>query len=68
MRLIELPSPDAIAALAAEEAVLEAVDSGRAEPAWLLWTSPVRCAVLGTARPAAGDLFLDRLAADGVPF
>ncbi|HOX08262.1 MAG TPA: hypothetical protein PK280_17845 [Planctomycetota bacterium] len=67
MRLISLQPPDALAALATEEAVLEAVGAGSAEPAWLFWTSPARCAVLGTARPAAGDLFLERLRVDSVP-
>jgi lipoate-protein ligase A len=67
MRLTALQPPDALSALAAEEAALEAVDSGAAGPAWLLWTSPGRAAVLGTSRPASGDLFLDRLSADGVP-
>ena len=68
MRLIDLQPPDALSALAAEEAVLAAVGSGSAEPAWLFWTSLGRCAVLGTARPAEGDLFLERLRADRVPF
>lgn len=67
MRLIELSPAGALEALAVEEAVLEAVDSGSADEAWLGWTSPGRCAVLGTARPAARDLFLERLEADGVP-
>ena len=68
MRLIELEPADALWALAAEEAVLEAADAGAAGPAWLLWTAPARCAVLGTARPVQADLFAERLAADGVPF
>ena len=68
MRLIELRPADALDALAAEEAVLEAVNAGAAGPAWLLWAAPARCAVLGTARPAEGDLFTERLEADGVPF
>jgi lipoate-protein ligase A len=67
MRLIELQPADALSALAAEEAVLEAVNAGAAEPAWLLWTAPARCAVLGTARPVEGDLFAARLEADDVP-
>ena len=67
MRLIVLCPPDPLSALAAEEAVLEAVDAGLAGPAWLFWTSPGRAAVLGTSRPAGGDLFLEQLAADNVP-
>ena len=67
MRIIELHPASALEALAAEEAVLEAVNAGEAEPAWISWTAPSRCAVLGTSRPAAGDLFLERLRADGVP-
>ena len=65
MRLIELQPPDALDALAVEEAVLEAVNSGGSEPAWLIWTAPARCAVLGTARPAEGDLYLENLRSDG---
>jgi len=68
MRLIEIEPADALWALAAEEAVLEAADAGAAGPAWLLWTAPARCAVMGTARPVEADLRAERLAADGVPF
>ncbi len=67
MRLIDLGSVNALRALAGEEAALEALDAGRAAPAWFLWTSMELCAVLGTARPADGDLRLDALRADGVP-
>jgi len=67
MRLIDLGTVEALRALALEEAVLESVEAGSGEPAWLLWTAGERSAVLGTARPAAGDLFLERLRAEGVP-
>ncbi len=50
MRLIDLGPVEALRALALEEAVLEAVDSGGGEPAWLFWTAPRLSAVLGTAR------------------
>lgn len=67
MRLIDLGSVNPLRALACEEAVLEALDAGRAEPTWFLWTSAAPCAVLGTARPAEGDLELEALRAAGVP-
>ncbi len=67
MRLIDLGSVNALRALACEEAVLEALDAGCAEPAWFLWTSGEPCAVLGTARSTEGDLHLEALRAEGVP-
>lgn len=66
MRLVDLGSLDAPSALAAEEAALESANAGAGEPAWLTWTASGLCAVLGTARPAGGDLFLERLKADGI--
>jgi len=67
MRLIELRPADALAALAAEEAVLEAVDAGSGEPAWLFWTAPRLSAVLGTARPVERDLCTAAVRADRLP-
>lgn len=66
MRVIELAPAGAVEALAAEEAALESA-AGGGGGAWLLWTAPARCAVLGTARPAAGDLCLEALRAAGAP-
>ncbi len=66
MRFIDLGKCRAAGALALEEAVLESVDAGGGEPAWVTWTSPEAVVVLGTARRSEDDLCLPALERDGV--
>jgi len=66
MRMLDLGERPALEALALEESLLEHLDRGDGEPAWVLWSSPARVIVLGTARPSGGDVFLEHALEDGV--
>jgi lipoate---protein ligase len=66
MRFIDLGECSVQGALALEEAVLESVDAGEGQPAWITWRSPEAVVVLGTARRADEDLCLPALERDSI--
>jgi lipoate---protein ligase len=72
MRYFDLSATDVGPALGLEETLLKQLVPGadfreQDSEICLLWRPESFCAVLGTARPASGDLFLDNLKADSVP-
>ncbi len=72
MRYFDLSSSDVGQALGLEETLLKQLSQGtgpgkKDSEICLLWRPESFCAVLGTARAASGDLFLDNLKEDSVP-
>jgi len=67
MEFLDLTAANPAQNLAIDSALLDEAEAGLRPETLRVWESPVLCAVLGSSRPARGDLDLAACAAAGVP-